>query len=287
MIIGTAQFGLNYGITNNVGKIKNQDLKKIFTYVKKKNLFHFDTAFGYGDAHKRICSLIKNERKKYIITTKVKLIDFKNYNFLEKKIKLFKKKFNQQKVNLLCHDESIILKKNIQYLKNLKKLKLKKIVDKIGVSFYSKNLAYKALQDSYLDIIQISSNILDQRILDKKFLKFKNKIFCRSIFLQGILIAKNTDFLATRFKNKLKKIQLILDKYKLSNIDLCFYYIIKIARIRNFIVGFQSLQELKLLYISYSKVLKMKVIKKLAFEIKKINCSRKNIIDPRKWKKIY
>ena len=35
--IGTAQFGMKYGITNNSGKIPENKVKKILNFAKKKN----------------------------------------------------------------------------------------------------------------------------------------------------------------------------------------------------------------------------------------------------------
>ena len=38
IVIGTAQFGLDYGIANNLGKMKFQEIKKIINFARlKKN----------------------------------------------------------------------------------------------------------------------------------------------------------------------------------------------------------------------------------------------------------
>ena len=36
-VLGTAQFGSDYGITNLTGKIRNKEIIKIFNYAKKKD----------------------------------------------------------------------------------------------------------------------------------------------------------------------------------------------------------------------------------------------------------
>ena len=36
--LGTAQFGMSYGIANKYGKLKLQDIKKIIEFAKKKKL---------------------------------------------------------------------------------------------------------------------------------------------------------------------------------------------------------------------------------------------------------
>ena len=36
LVLGTAQFGSDYGITNLTGKVRNKEIIKIFSYAKKK-----------------------------------------------------------------------------------------------------------------------------------------------------------------------------------------------------------------------------------------------------------
>ena len=48
--LGSAQFGLNYGITNNAGKVEDAEVKKILTYARKNNINCIDTAIDYGES---------------------------------------------------------------------------------------------------------------------------------------------------------------------------------------------------------------------------------------------
>jgi aryl-alcohol dehydrogenase-like predicted oxidoreductase len=48
LIIGTVQFGLDYGITNQNGKVSEEDLDKIFSFCNENNIYYFDTAQDYG-----------------------------------------------------------------------------------------------------------------------------------------------------------------------------------------------------------------------------------------------
>ena len=59
MILGTAQIGMNYGLTNLKGKIDNENLFNIIKFCSKNNILEFDTAFGYGDAHDRLGNYLK------------------------------------------------------------------------------------------------------------------------------------------------------------------------------------------------------------------------------------
>ena len=50
IVLGTVQFGQDYGISNNKGKTKFEDVKKILEFASFNNIKTLDTANVYGDA---------------------------------------------------------------------------------------------------------------------------------------------------------------------------------------------------------------------------------------------
>ena len=50
LCLGTAQFGIDYGITNSKGKIKQTKAHKILDLFMSKNHKLIDTASSYGNA---------------------------------------------------------------------------------------------------------------------------------------------------------------------------------------------------------------------------------------------
>jgi aryl-alcohol dehydrogenase-like predicted oxidoreductase len=50
VIIGTAQFGLDYGIANTLGKINYTRGCEIIRLAEKHNISTLDTAIAYGDS---------------------------------------------------------------------------------------------------------------------------------------------------------------------------------------------------------------------------------------------
>ena len=57
IVLGTAQFGLNYGIANKKGKVPIQDIKKIKSLSQKKGMMTLETAQAYGKSEKIIGNL--------------------------------------------------------------------------------------------------------------------------------------------------------------------------------------------------------------------------------------
>ena len=72
LVLGTVQFGLNYGINNSNGKPTKQNVFKILSYAYENGIRYLDTAELYGNAHDIIGEFHKkNPSKKFNIITKL------------------------------------------------------------------------------------------------------------------------------------------------------------------------------------------------------------------------
>lgn len=250
IIIGTANFGLNYGIGNNYKKIKINEIKKIISFCKKKNITKFDTANGYGNSEK---ILGRYSFKRLKVQTKIPSIKKKNikryiYNLVSKSLKNLRIK----RINcLFLHNENDLLNKNGDIIYScLLELKKNKLINKIGVSFYTPDILEKVVNKYEIDVVQIPFNYLNNSFNKKKLLlklSMKNiKIQARSIFLQGALL--NED-IQKKLKNKnLQKYFKKLNKYlilkNLSNLDYILSYVNNHKFINEFVIGVDSVKQL-------------------------------------------
>lgn len=256
LILGTAQLGLPYGITNNTGILSEDKSLELLHHAIKNNITTFDTARAYGKSE----YLLGKINKKICIITKLLLPDdIHTYNNnkiikeINKSINTSIKNINRSTINiLLLHKYSHYLLKNKIIWNHLIKLKNEKIIEKIGVSIYNVHEANKLLKDSNVDVIQIPLNILDHQWFDSTFLEMVNKrkdiqIFCRSIFLQGILISPRDkwpriNINADEYINKLNK---LVDKYNLKNRkELVISYVNSIEWISGIIIGVDNIKQL-------------------------------------------
>ena len=202
-ILGTAQFGKPYGISNNK-KLSKKNILDILN-ISKYKISEVDTAEDYD-----INKSIKKKLNLFKVNTKVHISFLNNsYDQLEKKLKKITKYY---KINTLFIRD---LENNFQSNKILKKiefLRQKKIINKIGISVYDfKNIKNLYKKFKY-DVIQIPCNIFDNRSDKFEFFFSKNKIevHARSIFLQGLAFS-NEKLLSYRFK-KYSKIILSLQE---------------------------------------------------------------------------
>lgn len=277
LTIGTAQFGLKYGLKNK--KIKKKDLKKILKTLQINKLKYFDTAINYGDSEKIIGNLKINNKK---IITKIKLP--------KKKINI-EKWYNQQisnslknlKVNklygLMFHDTSDFINNKRKFLKLIFESKKNKLVSNIGISVYDIKEVEHILKFWIPDIIQFPLNIFDQRFLNKKFLnkakKFKIKLYARSCFLQGNLLQKKLTLGNKKTKNIFNSFIDWCEVNKKSQLSACLHFVKQNKQIKSIVIGFDDNEELKQITSNF---------KKKTFHVPfKFIINEKKIIDPRKW----
>jgi aryl-alcohol dehydrogenase-like predicted oxidoreductase len=277
IIIGTANFGQNYGISKK--KVNLRSAKVVCGYAIENKIRYLDTATSYKNSNK----IIKILNKKIEVITKVlPCKKWINFDYCLNEMNKIYFDLGNKKINtLLFHDENFLFKKEgYQVYLNLIKLKKKKLFKNIGVSIYNfYNLNYLIKKYSF-DIIQCPFNIFDQRLIETNWLsKLKNrgiKIHVRSIFLQGLLLNKNlnNNNISKKWKKDLMYFNEYANKNNINLIDLCMTFVTS-YNLNGYVIGIENLKNLK-------KIIFFKKVKK--FNFKMFSNNKKKLIDPRKWK---
>jgi aryl-alcohol dehydrogenase-like predicted oxidoreductase len=278
IIIGTANFGLNYGIGNNYKKIEINEIKKIIRFCKKKNITKFDTAIGYGNSEKILGRYSFESLKAQTKIPSIKKKNIKRYIY-DLVLKSLKNLRIKRISCLFLHNENDLLSKNGDIIYScLLELKKDKLINKIGVSFYTPDILEKVVKKYDIDIVQIPFNYLNNCFNKKKLLlklSMKNiRIQARSIFLQGALLNEN---IQKKLKNKnLQKYFIKLNKHlmlnNISNLDYILSYVNNHKFINEYVIGIDSLKQL-IEILNY---------KKNKFFLKPLIVHDK-FKDPRKW----
>ena len=277
LVLGTAQFFTKYGVERK--KIRNKKVvKNILKYAFKNRFRYLDTAIGYKNCD---YNLGKIGVKKWNIITKINFPNRTDNKNIIQKILISKKKLRIKKFYAILVHNPFSFKKNffLNNYKNLLKLKKMGITKKIGISVYGvENLSF-FISKVKPDIVQTSFNIFDQRILNflnKKKTK-KIEFFVRSIFLQGLLIQKKIPKKFNKFSPYLKKLETICNKNNINKFDLLINFLKNQKKIKNFIFGVNSINQLK----EIVREVKSKRIIKIDY--RKISSNKINFIDPRVW----
>jgi len=206
IILGTAQLGTPYGLSNTIGQPNALEAHKIVETALQHGIDCFDTAPIYGDSEKMLGNIFKRY-KNIKVLSKVFLLDLKsddvqkNSDFVIKTIEQTCKDLQIEQLwgaLFHCYQNLDIWHYGIK--QGLNKAKRNGLVKYIGVSNYAydrkekttdKNL-YNILKMTDVDIVQDACNAWDHRLLrgymDKQMKSTGKLCLMRSIFLQGLLL---------------------------------------------------------------------------------------------------
>jgi len=287
LALGSAQFGLNYGINNKKGKVPKEEVFKILEHASKKEIDTIDTASGYGDSEEIIGEFIQKNSHKCHNLRIISKLSSDEEGEAESLFKESLKKLNSGKVyGYLIHDFQQFLEKP-EIWSILKKLKQENKAEKIGFSlYYPKEAEYILENNIDIDIIQSPYSVFDQRF-SKIFSLLKEKgveIHVRSVFLQG-LVFKKPDELTGNFidiKNKILSLHSISEEIDIPLNALCLNFAILNENIDKVIVGVDSLENLQQNTESLKHKNRVKKRYQKLLELKEEN---ENIILPTNWNK--
>ena len=193
--IGTAQFGLDYGVTNTSGQVSSAEVSKILEAAKRFEVNTLDTASTYGNSEQVIGEAGMSQ---FRVVTKLpsipKGISVKADWVIEQGLISASNLRRKDISALLVHNTADLSGPNsIELIRGLNKCKELGITQKIGVSIYDpKDLSWIS-RIMGLDIVQAPLNVFDRRMIDSGWLSLLSEkdieVHVRSVFLQGSLLA--------------------------------------------------------------------------------------------------
>ncbi|HQF37067.1 MAG: aldo/keto reductase [Candidatus Methanofastidiosum sp.] len=247
IILGTAQFGMDYGINNVRGKIPYNEVVEILNFAYKNGIDTLDTAYSYGESEEILGKAISNSSLKFNIISK--LPDLENDKNVENIFNETLKRLRQKKLyGYLFHNFETFRKH--PYIYNIfQELKCSNKVEKIGFSiYYPSEIDYLLDNKIDFDIVQIPYSIFDQRFENYLHLLKEKKIevHIRSVFLQGLFF-KKPDELSENFvkiREDLENINKISKRLNISIASLCIKFALMNENIDKIIIGIDSLEDL-------------------------------------------
>ena len=278
--IGTAQFGLSYGISNNLGITPENEIFQILNYAASVGIETIDTASGYGNAEVIISRYLNQyPDSKFKVVSK-----FKDETSIAKDAKSSLTSLRSFLYGYLAHTPQTII--NNSYLRDVLQ-KLRKENDiKIGVSVYDQAEIEQLLEYDILDLVQVPLNVLDHRLIKSGILsELKSRgieVHARSVFLQGLFFL-NEEEIEKNFASahsKLLKIKNIGSVNNLTISDLALLFVNSINEIDKIIVGVNNLSQLEMNVYSLRKKYNNDITKEL---INEINFNDQRILNPSLW----
>ena len=278
IILGTAQFGNNYGIAND-NKCSERTSVNIIKFAEKNKIKEIDLATLYNNLD--IISKANLKKFKIILKINIKNSDYNNFNNkIVKEIKNTELKIKKKINTILIHNQNFFKFKNSKLIfKKLLILKKKKIINKIGISIYDIKLIPYIIKKFKIDIIQLPFNIIDQRLDNQYYLKIlkkkKIKIHVRSIFLQGLLLQKKIPDELKNFNSIFEEYKNFCKSLKKKQLEICLNFISSFKFVDKIVIGVNSKKELIEILRNKEQTIKIAKLSKR----QKIS----QLIDPRKW----
>jgi len=282
IILGTAQFGMDYGINNTNGKITKLSAFDILNYAFLNGIKELDTASSYGDSEKVIGEYLNSYPKnRFIITTKISDINVS----LEKQVYNSIENLKIEKIDKLLFHSNDVYKCFEKEVKDFYQKFKGVLFDELGVSIYTNNEIENLINDPFINRIQSPFNILDNynkrgTYFEKLYVNGK-KVDVRSVFLQGIFFKNISDiqYNLSPLKKYLDFIRELSNEFNIDINSIALGYLNSFDFIDKIIFGVDSLEQLK----KNLKCFSTKLPEELLIKINSIQINEIDLLNPSKW----
>lgn len=194
--LGTAQWGMHYGVSNAKGQTPLEEVHKILESAYRAGIMLLDTASLYGNAEQ---ALGHTNLAPFRVITKTpkfgKLVI--SSDDVERLVQTFSDSLQnlglESVYGLLIHNpDDFFVENGSRLIDAIQLLKSQGLVSKIGISVYTSSQIKKALDFFKPDIIQLPINVFDQRLIQDGTISYLAslgiEVHARSAFLQGLLL---------------------------------------------------------------------------------------------------
>ena len=250
LTLGTAQLGIPYGIVNSTGDIGADGAIALLDAAWKSDITCFDTARVYGESETRIGAWIAKRQNTPIIISKIPALDGTDDvaaigdSFARSTSALGLLKID----GLLCHRAADLSRPAVR--SSLEKLVVDGRIERFGVSVYSPDQLFKALEIDTVGIIQLPLSIANARFLDEGAISAAAArgvlVFARSVYLQGLLLTEPKS-LPSSFEPLAGPIRQLRDLAHLANTDvatLALAAVNSVPGVHSIVVGTETKEQL-------------------------------------------
>jgi aryl-alcohol dehydrogenase-like predicted oxidoreductase len=250
--LGSAQFGLAYGIANQLGRVGRDKVTQIVSHARAAGMNTLDTAISYGGSEVVLGEVGVG---RWQVISKLPGIpqDCEDINaWVNESVdsSLKRLKISKLKGLLLHRPEQLLGSQGDALYRALVAVQEAGGTEKIGLSIYDP-YELDAIWPCYqFDIVQAPFNILDRRLILSGWLgrlrQAGAEIHVRSVFLQGLLLmdATNRPKKFNRWQSLWREWDRWLADQGVTPLQACLAFVIAQPEIDRVLVGVDSLQQL-------------------------------------------
>jgi aryl-alcohol dehydrogenase-like predicted oxidoreductase len=259
--IGTANFGMQYGVANSQGKLSRNSVAEILGLAKSFGITCLDTANAYGESQKVLGEFGVRDWRVVSKISSVPQECKEVHSFVRAEIDLILSSLSLSDFETVLVHNSKDLTGEIGYevYKALDDAKSRGQVEKIGVSIYDPSDLESITSRFQLDVVQAPINVFDNRLQDSGWLDrlalMGVEVHARSVFLQGVLLsenAQNNDFFKP-WKTTFEKWNRFAESSGTSALMNCIKHVNSFDKVTFAVVGIDSAQNLSEVFDAFSE----------------------------------
>jgi aryl-alcohol dehydrogenase-like predicted oxidoreductase len=285
LALGTAQFGLSYGISNKAGQVSRSSASSILKLALSSGINMIDTAIAYGESEAMLGFI---GVKAFKLVTKLPLFpggcDPQEWVSNQISDSFLRLNIDSAYGVLLHAPQQLEGPSGTGLYRALQSLKDKGLASKIGISIYSPAELTSLCKKFHFDLVQAPFNLIDRRLLNTGWIgRLKDQgieIHVRSAFLQGLLIMNRAEIPSQfeQWKSIFEKWHSYLKENNISALDASLAYPLSFPEIDKIIVGVENQQQL-------TQILKASNPLKI-IDLPDLSSEDENFINPANWLKL-
>ena len=279
LALGTAQFGLAYGVVNEKGRLSAAEAAAIVGLARDGGIRFIDTAPSYGDAEEVLgqCGVAG-----FSIVSKVSRIGDANVRsaIIESGRRSAARLGCERLDGLLLHSaDDLSGSRGAEVYKGLLAGRDAGVCKRIGVSIYDPEELTLVLDRYPMDIVQCPLSVLDRRMMDgiAKLAERGMAVHARSVFLQGILLQPPSR-LAAKFAPLLPALNAFRDRALnrgMTTVEAALSFVRGVPGVECVVVGVTGAED----FLAITKAFKAGK----AFKPDGLAVPPPDMIDPRRW----
>lgn len=283
LALGTAQFGLPYGIANQEGQVTRLAAKAMLQLAAANGIDTLDTAIAYGESE---TCLGEVGTQGFKLVTKLPAVPdgcADASDWVEEQVAASLSRLGVNAVyGLLLHRPQQLLESGGEVLyQTLQKLKKNGQVQKVGVSVYAPSELEALIPRFRFDLVQAPFNLVDRRLHTSGWLqRMKDdgvEIHIRSAFLQGLLLMPQSTIPAkfAAWSDLWRKWHDWLAHHTVSAVQACLAFPLSFPEIDRVVVGADSVSQLEQIISAATST--------TPDDLPDLHCDAENLINPARW----
>lgn len=292
--LGTVQWGQKYGIANKSGIPSRYEIAKILELARENGISTLDTASSYGLSEKILGELNVSSLGFRIITKISPNIYSKDFT-LDETLKRLDTSLRTSLSNLNIEQiDTLLLHRGFHkdifggaIWHKLQEWKQSALVQKIGISAVNPNEAFESARESSVEVLQVASSLLDQRLIRTGFFELEEnrgkEIFIRSVYLQGAAFLGLAELPKSLqgLSNSIKKINKYANELEVDKAQIWLNFAESISN-STLVLGFENSAQLKQ-SLKFSRKMNEEIIRKISNDVPNFE---DRLLDPSLWRNI-